>query len=391
MANRVTALLRKILPSLLLLLAGLLFACGGAELAVRLILPQQLIVQRPELYRPMDSVGYAHRPDVNLTVNTGDRDVQMYTDSNGFRVGSKGRPAGDFRILLLGDSFMAAMNVEYPQSFSGLLEQCFAKRTGKSVAVWNAGVAGWDPPQYYVQARRALATGQFDAVLVSVFLGNDVVERLHYLKPFQADARKSFHVIPRRLSWSGIIDAWLYPLNDMLEARSHLFVFFKQRMQAVLMRAGLTPVEVPPNLRKSEATSTRWAVTADILAGIDSAAKVRGIPTMYMLIPAIEQVMPDVLAERAKSFKIDPASLDLDQPDRLMAAELEKRKLTLVDLLPLLREAQQRKVDLYGRADMHPSPAGHRIMWNGAAPLLAQTLKLPYSVPADSAAPCSMP
>lgn len=391
MANRFTALLRRILPSLLLLLVGLLLATGLSEVLVRLLAPQQLIVQRPDLYRPMDSLGYAHRPGVSLSVNTGDRDVTMSTDSNGFRIGSKGRPAGDFRVLLLGDSFMAAMNVEYEQSFAGLVEQCFAARTGKSVSIFNAGVAGWDPPQYLVQARRELASGAYDAVLVSVFLGNDVVDRLRYLRAFQADEVHRFRLLPRSLSWSGIIDAWLYPINDLLETRSHLFVFFKTRLRTVLMRAGLTPVEVPPNLKRSEANSGRWAVTADILAGIDSAAKARGIPTMYMLIPAIEQVVPTVLAERAKSFKIDPASLDLDQPDRLMAEQLGQRHLPLVSLLPLLRDAQQRKVDLYGRVDMHPSADGHRVMWNGAASLLAQTLKLPYQVPADSSAPCALP
>jgi hypothetical protein len=390
MTTRVMTVLRSALLNLLLLGVSCLVALVGAEIAVRLVAPQQLIVQRPELYRPMDSVGYAHRPDVHLTVNTGDRDVTMHTDSNGFRVGEKGRPQGRYRILLLGDSFMAAMQVEYEQSMAGLIDRCFATRTGQTAAVWNAGVAGWDPPQYYVQARRTLATQQFDVILVAVFLGNDVVTSRPVIRPFQADQEHTFH-LPRTLAYREFIDGFLYPINDFLERKSHLFVFVKNRSQTLLMKAGLTPIVVPPVLRKSEAQSPRWALTADILADIDSLARAHHTPAIYLLIPAIEQVEPSVLQDRAKSFGIDPATLDLDQPERIMSRELERRNLPFVSVLPALRAAQRRGVTLYGRVDMHPSADGHRVMWDGIAPLLAQTLRLPYQPAPEAGPPCVPP
>jgi hypothetical protein len=391
MRTRFLTFMRQTTLNLLLLSVASLLAMGLAEMIVRWLAPQQLIVQRPELYRPMDSLGYAHRPNVHLTVNTGDRSVTMYTDSSGFRVGAKGRPAGRYRVLLLGDSFMAAMQVEYEQSLPGLIEQCFATRTGQSAAVWNAGVAGWDPPQYYLQARRTLeAGGHFDIILVAVFLGNDVVLRRQYLRPWQAD---QLHVLrfPRRLTRAEIVDALLYPINDFLEERSHLFVFLKNRSQNLLMRAGLTTIEVPAELRRSEAGSPRWGVTADILADIDSLGKAHGIPTVFALIPAIEQVEPAVLKDRLKSFGIDSATLDLDQPERLMTHELELRHLSYVSLLPALRSAQARGVTLYGRVDMHPSADGHRVMWDGIAPLLARGLGAPYQPAPATGPPCSPP
>jgi len=378
MTVRLGAAFRRATKNMLLCIAASVVGLALGEGIVRLVAPQQLIVQRPELFRPLDSLGYAHRPNVNLTVNTGDRTVTMLTDTSGFRIGVAGRPPGNLRVLLLGDSFMAAMQVEYEQSLAGLLERCFAARAGKSLAVWNTGVAGWDPPQYYLQARRALESRSFDVVLVAVFLGNDVVESPAVLPPREADRRHPFR-FPKRLTHDEVVDAVLYPANDVLEATSHLFLFFKHRSQSLLMRLGLTTIDIPVSLRRSEAGSTRWERTADILAGIDSLASARGIPTVFALIPAIEQVEPGVFAARAEAFGLDPNLFDLDQPERLIAAELQTRGLHFVSLLPLLRNARGRGAALYGRVDWHPSAEGHQVMWEGVGPAITRALGLTYS------------
>ena len=390
MRLQLLAALRKPALNLLLLAIGIGLAMGAGELLIRLVAPQQLILLRPDLWQAMDSVGWGHRPNLITKVNTGDRTVSMLTDSSGFRVGAEGRPPGQYRILLLGDSFMAAMQVEYEQSMAGLIDRCFASRTGKTAAVWNAGVAGWDPPQYLVQAGRALNTMPFDLVIVAVFLGNDIVREKRILKPREPDPRRTFR-FPRRPSYHEFVDALLAPLNDGLETRSHLYVFLKNRSQAVLMRFGLTGFEVPEEIRRDQASAPRWGVTADILAGIDSMATSHKVPTIFALIPAIEQVVPDVFEFRTKSFGIDPATLDLDQPERLMISELQRRHLQFVSFLKPLRQAQRHGVDLYGRADMHPSVEGHRVMWNALAPVLAQRLRLPYDSANSGPPSCGEP
>jgi hypothetical protein len=381
---------RKAALNLLLLLVASVVALVLGEIAVRLVAPQQLILLRPDLWQPVDSVGWAHRPNLKTQVNTGDRTVWMYTDSSGFRVGAAGRQPGRYRILLLGDSFMAAMQVEYEESLPGLIDRCFATRTGQTAAVWNSAVAGWDPPQYYVEAGRALNAKPFDLVLVAVFLGNDIVDRRRIFKPREPDPRHNLR-FPRHLTRAEFVDALLAPINDGLETRSHLFVFFKNRFQTLLMRFGLTGFELPTELRRDQASSPRWSVTADILADIDSLAKAHGVPTAFALIPAIEQVEPAVLQDRTRSFGIDPASLDMDQPERLMIQELDRRKLTYVSLLPVLRQAHSRGITLYGQVDKHPSVDGHRVMWDGVAPLLAQRLRLPYHAAPDAGPPCGPP
>ena len=117
-------------------------AYGMAEVLVRVLAPQQLVVKRPDIWQAVDTLGWAHRADVRTTINTGERTVRVFTDRDGFRVGAGGRVEGKKRILLLGDSFMEAFQVEYEQSFAGLLEARLGATLGETVAVRNAGVGG---------------------------------------------------------------------------------------------------------------------------------------------------------------------------------------------------------------------------------------------------------
>ena len=102
---------------------SLVVALVLAELLVRQVAPQQLIIIRPGVWQPADSVGYVFRSNLDTEINTGERTVGLSTDDAGFRVGSNGRADGDRHLLLIGDSFMAALQVSYEQSLAGLMEE----------------------------------------------------------------------------------------------------------------------------------------------------------------------------------------------------------------------------------------------------------------------------
>ncbi len=115
--------LRTFLLSSALAAGSLLVTLLFAELAIRLIAPQQLIQIRPDIWQPVDSIGWARRPNVSTTINTGERTVDIHTDRDGFRVGANGRTEAERQVLLLGDSFMEALQVQHEQSFAALLEE----------------------------------------------------------------------------------------------------------------------------------------------------------------------------------------------------------------------------------------------------------------------------
>src|SRR5436309_14376811 len=111
-----------------------LLAVGASEVLVRVFAPQQLILKLPDVWQGVDTLGWPHRDEVAAVINTGERSVRFITDRFGFRVGSRARAAWTKRVLLLGDSFMEAMQVEYEQSTAGLLEAGLERRLGAPVA-----------------------------------------------------------------------------------------------------------------------------------------------------------------------------------------------------------------------------------------------------------------
>ncbi|HYE58354.1 MAG TPA: SGNH/GDSL hydrolase family protein, partial [Rhodothermales bacterium] len=162
--------------------AGLVLASLGAgvflaEGFVRLLAPQQLIMDNARIWRPDPLLGWTHREGVDVTINTGEQPARFVTDAQGFRIPAP-RPeprdtAGRPRLLILGDSFTEGLMVDAESTFAGQLERALAAR-GLRVTIFNAGVGGWGPVQYALRARQ-LGDQPFAAVLVCLFVGNDVL------------------------------------------------------------------------------------------------------------------------------------------------------------------------------------------------------------------------
>jgi len=383
--------LRDAVANVAVLCVSLGVACALGELLVRLVAPQQLILTHPEIWQPVDTLGWAHRPDVNTTINRGEGTVRVITDRDGYRVGRGARVEARRRILLLGDSYMEALQVEYEQSFAGLLEARLAERLGEPVAIRNPGVSGWDPSQYLIEARRDIGREPFDLVLVSVFLGNDVVpqriERYPPLVPAEVHALR----MPRRFTYGELIDAVFYPINDFLAAHSHLFVFLKQRTAVLRMRAGLTTEYFPEDLLRSKAKAPDWSVTAQILRDIRDLGAARNVPTLFFLIPAPYQTDTAAFRRALRGFRVDPAAVDLDQPNRLLAEAMHAHGLDVLDVLADFRRAEASGSRLYGSVDLHLSPEGHDLLERLVDPGVVAGLSRPTrgvrALPAFSATP----
>ncbi len=365
---------RVILIHLALLALSLLLGLGVAELAVRIAAPQQLIAFRPDIWRPADTVGYLRNGNVRARINTGERTVSVLTDAEGFRVGAAGRRDAPLTVLLLGDSFMEALQVEYEQSLAGLIEARLPARVGTAVAVREAGIAGWDPNHYLLRARQLLPRETFGLVVVALYAGNDLIrERIERFPPREAAERHRFG-LPSSLRWSAIVESVLYPFNNVLETRSHLFVLLKKRLRAVRMRMGLSPAYVPPGVRRADATAPLWDVTADACRDLAAAGAARGVPTVFVLIPGPQLVDTAVLGEYVRAFRLDTLDVDFEQPHRLLPAALRARGLRVVDALPAMRRAAAAGTPLYGRVDDHLTPQGHAVVEAAIEDTLVATL-----------------
>jgi hypothetical protein len=351
--------LRALAINVAVLCGAIALGVGLAEVFVRIAAPQQLVLIRPDLWQPADTVGWLRRPNVNVRVNTGERPVDVITDDRGFRIGAHGPVEADQQVLLLGDSFMEALQVQYEQSASGLLEASLPALVGAPVAVRNAGVGGWNPEQYALYAASMLARDDYDAVVTSVYLRNDVIDaRRGYYPPREHVERHSLR-IPRRLSWGELTNAILRPFNDYMEERSHLC---------------LAPLEFPPEFLKAAASAPWWDVTAGILQQIDAVAAEHGIPALFVLIPAPVQVDSASLMQYVRGFDLDPRLVDIDQPNRELGGRMDSLGLRTHDLLSEFRAAHVAGAQLYGRVDTHFSPEGNELFAQIVAPMIADLL-----------------
>ena len=361
----------------LALVAGSVFVAGVvAEAAVRVVMPQQLILIRPDIWQAVDSVGYVHRANVNTSVNTGERTVRFVTDRDGCRVARTGRVEGAKSVLLLGDSFMEALQVEHEQSLPGLLEARLPSVVGARVAVRNAANGGWGPDQYLIRTRTLLARDAYDLVIVALYVGNDAVPfRTAYIPPRIPVERYRFR-IPASLSWGGLVDAIARPINDMLEVRSHLYVLMKNQMQTWRMRVGLTQAYFPVVFRTSDAASPRWLVTGELCRDIAAAAAVYDVPVLFVLVPTSYQTDPAAFSRYVRGFDIDLSTVDLEQPTRLIGDALRGWGLQVIDVLSEFRErrAAEPATPLFGSVDAHLSPAGHDLLAELVLPSVAAAL-----------------
>lgn len=354
---------RRVFANLALLSASIAVSLLLAEGLVRLVAPQALIVIRPDIWMPAEGVAWRNRPDVDTRINTGEREVRWRTDAQGFRVGATAAAAPEVTLVALGDSFLAAMQVEDEETMVRLLETRLSSRSGKPVRIVNAGVEGWGPNQYRNEMQRILDTSRVDGVLVFLYLGNDigrtVVDRFPPRKPIERHVLR----VPRSLAAEELVNAIAYPVNDFLEVRSHLFILARTRLKFLLMRLGLTAYYFPRTLLVSEASSTAWSTTAGILKTMADRAATRQCRAIFVLIPSLEEADPAEARTTAKNFGIPPESFDVDQAHRRLGEEMERRGLAVVDATPALRAAVAAGTpDVYGAVDTHLGKAGHRVV-----------------------------
>src|SRR5262249_25460681 len=147
--------------------AALLFS----EIFVRTFLPQRL-----GLWNETRDGMSIHRP--NRSVTYLNHEVHINSWGMRDREHSLQKAQGTFRILVLGDSFMEALQTPFEESFPKLLEDRLRDSGVQKVEVINAAVSGWgteDELAYFVRYGKRF---QPDLVLVAMTLHNDVSDNL---------------------------------------------------------------------------------------------------------------------------------------------------------------------------------------------------------------------
>jgi len=121
------------------------------------------------------SRGWVLAPDGHAHQRNRDFAILVHTNSQGLRdrPHDHAKPDGTFRIVVLGDSFMEAYQVQLEEALPFRLQEILAPR---KVEVINLGVGGYGTAQELLALREEGLRYSPDLVVLAFFVGNDILD-----------------------------------------------------------------------------------------------------------------------------------------------------------------------------------------------------------------------
>jgi lysophospholipase L1-like esterase len=168
---------RRIRKAALFIAINLLVILIVMEVATRVTIADQL---PPRIAEPHPEIGFVQRPNAHSWRHTSEFDSEVVINPKGLhdRDYPYAKPDGVFRILMIGDSFVAALEVDPTQNFSSLLEGHLTQANGPSVEVINGGVLGYGTSNALLWLEAEGLRYEPDLVVYG-FYANDVTDNLN--------------------------------------------------------------------------------------------------------------------------------------------------------------------------------------------------------------------
>jgi hypothetical protein len=178
---------RSCLANLVMLALGLIATLAIMEIGVWIVLGRsdQLLKASNTVFKELhvsdDTLLYRQRPDAHVVYTQAEFSVDVSTNAHGLRDvdHTYDKPDGVFRVFVLGDSFMAALQVERADALPDQLETRLnvdprTAESGYRIEVLNGGVSGYNTLDEYLMLREEALRYSPDLVLYA-FVVNDTV------------------------------------------------------------------------------------------------------------------------------------------------------------------------------------------------------------------------
>ena len=394
-------LVTKIITRGLLIAAGIGVALGLSELGVRLM---GFPYEHCPSYECNRMVGWLGTPNIDLEEEVDDYVHRVKRNSRGMhdRDHALEKPDGVYRILLVGDSFAVAREVEERETNHQVLEDTLNARApdGLRFEVIVGGVRGWGPAQEYLYLREFGYQYQPDLVLVYWLPRNDLQDVLpdyrrtlagvNCYAPYFAVCDGVFDPIPW-FSAPGISPAF-QSCSPVKKAVTNVlsWVYYRSRLYQYLER--LT-VNAHPQLQidpwylpwvapeiSGELLPYAYQVTGGTYDLLVETAAAHGAASVFVVLPTSETVL----------FETDPTFREemLSVPGMSNSNPLQPNSVFRVLLVPTgapILDLQQALVDytrdtgepLYWEEDGHWNMAGNRVAGEAIADWLIEAGLVP--------------
>lgn len=381
--------LQQLLVPALLLFASIGLMVVGAEVLLRIA-----DISYPVWYVPDSITGMALRPGAEaIQRREGFGRISISSAGLRDREHALEKPAGKYRIAILGDSYAEAVQVDVEQTFWKLLERellACTRLAGRTPEVLNFGVSGFSTAQELLTFRHKARKYSPDLVLLAFTSGNDVRDNSRLLDgdstvPYfvVSDGRLTLDDSFRRhpafraresFAAGAFLGALRYSrtlqlINEFRRAvKSGELTLFSAQPTENLQKGG-EEYQPPHNSEWVQA----WDTTEALLSQINSEVRESGARFSVATLSNPGQVNPSKDVRESLAARLDVP--DLFYPERRIAAVGMREGFPVFNLAPQLQQiASEREIFLHGFEDApgagHWNAEGHRI----AGELLAEML-----------------
>jgi len=340
-----------------LVIGSMAAALGLTEVTIRLAAPQ------PTGLSHQDRYGLAmHYPGITRRLAQYGHDVTFNSAGMRDREHTLAKPPGVFRILLLGDSFMEALQVPFEASLPSLLERDLEAQTGKRVEVVNGGVSGWGTDDELRYLTEYGLKYQPDLVVVAMTLHNDISDNL----------REDWHTMrggqladqPR--APMSFVQYKVVQLKAFIATRFQTYQLWRRVRHGGEMRqtGRLLNSHIVQLFREPTPERIEWGFqfTSLLLGRLKEVTSAQGGRVMLVLLPLRVQLSDSSFAAFVRASGVPPAQMREGEPQRRVTAIADSLGLPVVDLLPAFRRwTADSAAPLYLEWDGHWNEAGHKL------------------------------
>jgi len=293
-------------------------------------------------------------------------------NGQGFRnpeFGQKKAP-GEVRIGILGDSFVAALQVDESKNFSRLLEQELSL-CRPSVRVVNLGVPGYGTVQEYLLSQMVRGL-EFDHLVLAFYPGNDLINNSPLLSgeeirphfdpekgefDYSFRSREDFRVFSSRLyrrlariaRYSYIARHTLRAIYRVISAEESpphedtgASCAQETGVQRTLIRENRAGTYQEP---RTEEWRQAWQVTETLLYRLHTESRENGVQFALLSLSAPVQVFPHQGLRSCLARNLNEP--DLHYPNRRLAEFSRRSGIPFLDVLPGMERALEQNSSLY--------------------------------------------